>query len=135
MIVHDPRVFVVFNPRWRSVMRRQRPRHGAWVAFVKLKERKTSRDWQLTSWIDRLGSLPNPTYMLAPTVAPACAPSAPSAESQALSVFPPHLPLTSPHHAYATSPSSLTLALLGEPVAFVHISKTSARQQIALMFD
>lgn len=101
---------------------------------MKLEGRKTSRDWQMTPRTDRLGSLPNPTYMPAPTVAPARSLGAPSAESQALSVFPPHSHLTSPR-LHGTSPSSLTLALLGEPVAFVPISKSLGRQQIALMFD
>lgn len=42
---------------------------------------------------------------------------------------------SSPHLTTPASPSSLTLAILGEPVAFVPISKTLGRQQIALMFD
>lgn len=66
------------------------------LGIVKLEGRKTSRDWQMTPRTGGLGSLPNPTYMPAPTVAPARSLGAPSAESQALSVFPPHPHLTSP---------------------------------------
>lgn len=96
MIVHDPRVLLVNNPRWRSVMRRQLPRPGPRETRGEKDEPRLAADA-----LDRQARQSAESYIHAcPYSRTRTLPGAPSAESQALSVFPPHPHLTSPHYAY-----------------------------------
>lgn len=87
---------MVNNPRWRSVMRRQLPRPGAWVGSMKPRGRE-DEPRLAAGVLDRQARQSAESYLHAcPYSRVTPAPCAPSAESQALSVSPPHPHLTSP---------------------------------------